>query len=71
MDSYNLNPEFIPKGDQSKAIDQFNIEAEKPITAYIIFAENKKPQKKPIKIKQDLQNKTILNLNPKDLVPGL
>ena len=22
MDSYNLNPEFIPKGDQSKAIDQ-------------------------------------------------
>ena len=42
--------------------DKFNIEAEKPITAYIIFAENKKPQKKPIKIKQDLQNKTILKI---------
>ena len=24
MDPYNLNPEFIPKGDQSKAIDQLS-----------------------------------------------
>ena len=42
--------------------DKFNIEAEKPITAYIIFAENKKTQKEPIKITQDLPNKTILEV---------
>ena len=40
--------------------DKFNIEAEKPITAYIIFAENKKTQKELIKIQQDLPNKNIL-----------
>ena len=40
--------------------DKFNIEAKKPITAYIVFAENKKTQKKPIKIKEDLENKTSL-----------
>ena len=42
--------------------DKFNIEAEKPITAYIIFAENKKTQKELIKIQQDLPNKTILEV---------
>ena len=42
--------------------DKFNIEAKKPITAYIVFAESKKTQKKPIKINQDLQNKTILEI---------
>ena len=42
--------------------DKFNIEAEKPITAYIIFAENKKTLKEPIKITQDLPNKTILEV---------
>ena len=42
--------------------DKFNIEAKKPITAYIVFAENKKIQKNPIKIKQDLQNKNIVEI---------
>ena len=42
--------------------DKFNIAAKKPVTAYIVFAENKKTQKNPIKIKQDLQNKTILEI---------
>ena len=42
--------------------DKFNVESEKPITAYIIFAENKKTQKEPIKITQDLPNKTILEV---------
>ena len=42
--------------------DKFNIEAEKPITTYIIFAENKKTQKELIKIQQDLPNKTILEV---------
>ena len=42
--------------------DKYNIEAKKPITAYIVFAESKKTQKKPIKINQDLQNKTILEI---------
>ena len=45
--------------------DKFNIEAEKPVAAYIIFAENKKTQKEPIKIKQDLPNKTILEVEAK------
>ena len=42
--------------------DKFNVESAKPITAYIIFAENKKTQKEPIKITQDLPNKTILEV---------
>ena len=42
--------------------DKFNIEAEKPISTYIIFAENKKTQKELIKIQQDLPNKTILEV---------
>ena len=43
--------------------DKFNIEAKKPITAYIIFSENKTTPK-IIKIKEDLQNKTILEIEP-------
>ena len=43
--------------------DKFNIEAEKPISTYIIFAENKKTQKELIKIQQDLPNKTILEVD--------
>ena len=42
--------------------DKFNIEAEKPISTYIIFTENKKTQKELIKIQQDLPNKTILEV---------
>ena len=47
--------------------DKFNIEAKKPITAYIIFAENKTTPKKIIKIKEDLQNKTILEIEPEKI----
>ena len=42
--------------------DKFNIESKKPITAYIIFAENKKIPKKLTKTEPDLQNKTILEI---------
>ena len=42
--------------------DKFNIEAKKPITAYIFFAENKKTPNKLIKIEPDLQNKPILEI---------
>jgi len=30
--------------------DKYNIEAKKPITAYIVFAESKKTQKNPLKL---------------------
>ena len=45
--------------------DKFNIEAKKPITAYIVFAENKKTQKNPIKIKKQFMNKHFLILSEK------